>query len=116
MIASRCRTSATGGGKIDWLGGIFVVLCIGALMLALTWGSGLDPTVLACSLLAGDGVAFILIERAQKRRSCWTLFRSGLHDIDIAFHHLMASGTIVYLPLFLAGPRHPAINSGCCCR
>jgi MFS family permease len=29
----------TGGGKIDWFGGIFVVLSIGALMLALTWGN-----------------------------------------------------------------------------
>jgi len=111
----------TGGGKIDWLGGIFVVLSIGALMLALTWGNEkgwTSPTVLglfAFSLAAG--VVFILIERAHKepilpldlfKIPAFTTSTIASFIISMAF-----MGTNVYQPLFLQqGLGIKATNSG----
>jgi EmrB/QacA subfamily drug resistance transporter len=111
----------TGGGKIDWLGGFFIVLSIGALMLALTWGNEhgwTAPDVLglfAFSLITG--LVFILIERSHKE----PILPLGLFKIPAFTTTTIASfvismafmGTIVYLPLFLQiGLGIQATNSG----
>lgn len=111
----------TGGGKIDWFGAIFVVLSIGALMLALTWGNeeGWTSTlVLGCFAIAlVAGVAFILIERVVKepilpldlfKIKAFTTTTIASFVISMAF-----MGTIVYLPLYLQlGLGIQATNSG----
>lgn len=111
----------TGGGKIDWFGAIFVVLSIGALMLALTWGNDegwTSPLVLGCFAFAlVTGVAFILIERAVKepilplelfKIRAFTTTTIASFIISMAF-----MGTIVYLPLYLQlGLGIQATNSG----
>ncbi len=111
----------TGGGKIDWLGGIFVVLSIGALMLALTWGNDhgwTAPDVLglfAFSLVTG--IAFVMIEHVAKE----PILPLGLFKIPAFTTTTITSfiismafmGTIVYLPLFLQlGLGIQATNSG----
>lgn len=111
----------TGGGKIDWFGAIFVVLSIGALMLALTWGNEkgwMSPTVAGLFAFAAvTGVIFILIERSAPEpiipltlfaipAFTWSTIASFV--ISMAF-----MGTIVYLPLFLQiGLGIKATNSG----
>ena len=111
----------TGGGKIDWFGAIFVVLSIGALMLALTWGNEkgwASPTVISLFIFAAvTGVVFIFIERSAKEpiipltlfaipAFTWSTIASFV--ISMAF-----MGTIVYLPLFLQiGLGIKATNSG----
>ncbi len=111
----------TGGGKIDWFGAIFVVLSIGALMLALTWGNEQgwsSPTALGLFAFAlVTGVIFLLIERAAEE----PLLPLGLFSIRAFTTTTLASfvismafmGTIVYLPLFLQlGLGIRATNSG----
>ncbi len=111
----------TGGGKIDWFGAIFVVLSIGAAMLALTWGNEkgwTSSTVIGLFAFAAvTGVIFILIERAVKEpilplslfsipAFTWSTIASFV--ISMAF-----MGTIVFLPLFLQlGLGIKATNSG----
>ncbi len=111
----------TGGGKIDWFGAIFVVLSIGAMMLALTWGNEkgwASPTVISLFAFAAvTGVIFIFIERAAKEpiipltlfaipAFTWSTIASFV--ISMAF-----MGTIVYLPLYLQiGLGIKATNSG----
>jgi EmrB/QacA subfamily drug resistance transporter len=111
----------TGGGKIDWLGGILVVLSIGALMLALTWGNEhgwTAPDVLglfAFSLVTG--IAFLAVEHWHKepilplslfKIPAFTTTTIASFIISMAF-----MGTIVYLPLFLQiGLGIQATNSG----
>jgi EmrB/QacA subfamily drug resistance transporter len=111
----------TGGGKIDWFGGVFVVLAIGSLMLALTWGNErgwLDPSILMLfgfSLLTG--VIFVMIER----RAPEPIMPLGLFKIPAFTTTTIASfviamsfmGTVVYLPLYLQlGLGMQATNSG----
>ena len=111
----------TGGGKIDWFGAIFVVLSIGALMLALTFGNDdgwTSPTVLGLFGFAlVTGVMFIFIERAVKEPILpLTLFsiRAFTTTTIASFVISMAfMGTIVYLPLYLQlGLGIQATNSG----
>jgi EmrB/QacA subfamily drug resistance transporter len=111
----------TGGGKIDWYGAIFVVLSIGALMLALTWGNEkgwMSPTVLGLFAFAvATGIIFIFIEAAVKepilplalfKIPAFTTTTIASFVISMAF-----MGTIIYLPLFLQlGLGIQATNSG----
>jgi EmrB/QacA subfamily drug resistance transporter len=111
----------TGGGKIDWLGGIFVVLSIGSLMLALSWGGQKGWASTQVLSLFGfsfvTGIAFLLIERAAKE----PLLPLGLFKIRAFSMSTIASfvismafmGSIVYLPLYLQlGLGIRATNSG----
>ncbi|MDP3494572.1 MAG: MDR family MFS transporter [Hyphomonadaceae bacterium] len=111
----------TGGGRIDWFGAIFVVLSIGALMLALTFGNDdgwTSPTVLGLFAFAlVTGIMFIFIERAVKEPLLpLTLFsiRAFTTTTIASFVISMAfMGTIVYLPLYLQlGLGIQATNSG----
>jgi len=111
----------TGGGKIDWLGGVFVVLSIGALMLALTWGNEKGWThtdvlsLFAFSVVTGG--VFLLIESKVAepilplglfRIRAFTTTTLASFIISMAF-----MGTIVYLPLYLQlGLGMAATNSG----
>jgi len=111
----------TGGGKIDWAGGVFVVLSIGALMLALTWGNEKGWThqdVLGLfAFSAVTGAAFLFIES----RAAEPILPLGLFRIRAFTTTTLASfiismafmGTIVYLPLYLQlGLGMAATNSG----
>ncbi len=111
----------TGGGKIDWAGGIFVVLSIGALMLALTWGNEKGWThqdVLGLfAFSAVTGIIFLLIES----KAAEPILPLGLFAIRAFTTTTLASfiiamafmGTIVYLPLYLQlGLGIQATNSG----
>ncbi len=84
----------TGGGKIDWFGAIFVVLSIGALMLALTWGNEQgwsSPMVLGLFAFAlVTGVVFLLIERVVKE----ALLPLGLFSIPAFTNTTLASFVI----------------------
>ena len=111
----------TGGGKIDWMGGVFVVLSIGALMLALTWGNEKGWThtdvlsLFAFSVVTGG--VFLLIESKVAepilplglfRIRAFTTTTLASFIISMAF-----MGTIVYLPLYLQlGLGMAATNSG----
>ena len=111
----------TGGGRIDYWGAIFVVLAIGSLMLALSWGpekGWTSPSVLGLFILAlATGAVFLIIESREKEPLLpLTLF--GLRAFSTAtlssFVISMAfMGTIVYLPLYLQlGLGVHATNSG----
>ena len=111
----------TGGGKIDWAGGIFVVLSIGALMLALTWGNEKGWThqdVLGLfAFSAVTGAAFLFIEsRAAEPILPLGLFRIRAFTTTTIASFIIAMafmGTIVYLPLYLQlGLGIQATNSG----
>ncbi len=111
----------TGGGKIDWMGGVFVVLSIGALMLALTWGNEkgwAHPDVLSLfAFSVVTGAVFLLIESrvaepilplALFKIRAFTTTTLASFIISMAF-----MGTIVYLPLYLQlGLGMAATNSG----
>lgn len=110
-----------GGGKIDWFGGIFVVLSIGALMLALTWGNERGWTHPDILLLFGfslaTGIVFILIERvAPEPILPLELFKIPAFSTTTLASFIIAMsfmGTIVYLPLYLQlGLGFQATNSG----
>ncbi len=111
----------TGGGKIDWMGGVFVVLSIGALMLALTWGNEKGWThtdvlsLFAFSIVTG--AVFLLIESKVSE----PILPLGLFKIRAFTTTTLSSfiismafmGTIVYLPLYLQlGLGMAATNSG----
>lgn len=111
----------TGGGKIDWAGGVFVVVSIGALMLALTWGNERGWThqdVLGLfALSAVTGAIFLWIESKVPE----PILPLGLFKIRAFTTTTLASfiiamafmGTIVYLPLYLQlGLGMAATNSG----
>lgn len=111
----------TGGGRIDYWGALFVVIAIGSLMLALSWGpekGWTSPSVLGLFLLAlATGVVFLIIEsRETEPLLPLTLF--GIRAFSTAtlssFVISMAfMGTIVYLPLYLQlGLGVHATNSG----
>jgi len=110
-----------GGGKIDWLGGVFVVLSIGALMLALTWGNERgwlhqDILMLFAFAIVAGGI-FIFIESKHPE----PILPLALFSIPAFTTTTIASfiiamafmGTIVYLPLYLQlGLGFQATNSG----
>jgi len=110
-----------GGGKIDWYGAILVVLSIGALMLALTFGNEdgwTSPKVLGLFAFAlVIGIVFLLVERIVNE----PLLPLALFSIPAFSTTTIASfviamafmGTIAYLPLFLQlGLGMQATNSG----
>jgi Major Facilitator Superfamily len=111
----------TGGGKIDWFGGVFVVIAIGALMLALTMGNEkgwLHPDVLTLfAMSVATGAVFIWIESKVRE----PILPLGLFKIPAFTTTTIASfviamafmGTVVYLPLYLQlGLGFQATNSG----
>lgn len=111
----------TGGGKIDWAGGVLVVISIGALMLALTWGNERGWThqdVLSLfALSAVTGAAFLWIEsRVPEPILPLGLFRIRAFTTTTLASFIIAMafmGTIVYLPLYLQlGLGMAATNSG----
>ncbi|MEZ6028128.1 MAG: MDR family MFS transporter [Hyphomonadaceae bacterium] len=111
----------TGGGKIDWAGGIFVVIAIGALMLALTWGNEkgwLHQEVLGLFALSIiTGVIFLMIEgRVAEPILPLALFKIPAFTTTTLASFIIAMsfmGTIVYLPLYLQlGLGMAATNSG----
>jgi EmrB/QacA subfamily drug resistance transporter len=110
-----------GGGKIDWLGGVFVVLSIGSLMLALTWGNErgwLNPDILmmfAFSLVTGG--IFLLVEARHPEPilplALFTIPAFSTTTIASFIIAMAFMGTIVYLPLYLQlGLGFQATNSG----
>jgi EmrB/QacA subfamily drug resistance transporter len=111
----------TGGGKIDWAGGVFVVVSIGALMLALTWGNERGWThqdVLGLfALSAVTGAIFLWIEsKVPEPILPLGLFRIRAFTTTTLASFIIAMafmGTIVYLPLYLQlGLGMAATNSG----
>jgi EmrB/QacA subfamily drug resistance transporter len=111
----------TGGGRIDYWGALFVVIAIGSLMLALSWGpekGWLSVTVLSlCVLSLATGLIFLLIE-SREREPILPLSLFGIRAFSTAtFSSFVISmafmGTIVYLPLYLQlGLGVQATNSG----
>jgi EmrB/QacA subfamily drug resistance transporter len=111
----------TGGGKIDWWGGLFVVLSVGALMLALSWGNEkgwISREVLGLFAFSlATGLIFLLIEsRTAEPILPLSLFSiRGFTTPTIASFIISMAfmGTIIYLPLFLQlGLGIRATNSG----
>ncbi len=98
-----------GGGKIDYLGGVLIVIAIGALMLALTFGprDGWNDTtvlgLLALTVVAGG--FFVLAERiAPEPILPLGLFRITAFSTSMLSSFIMAMafmGTIIFLPLYL---------------
>ncbi len=111
----------TGGGRIDWVGAILVVISIGSLMLALTWGGEKGWTsrdVLGLFALAiVSGVVFIWVEHREVEPILpLSLFRIKAFTTSTISSFIIAMafmGTIVYLPLYLQlGLGIRATNSG----
>jgi EmrB/QacA subfamily drug resistance transporter len=111
----------TGGGKIDWFGGVFVVISIGALMLALTMGNEkgwLHQDVLGLFALSlATGAIFIWIEsRVAEPILPLALFKIPAFTTTTIASFVIAMafmGTVVYLPLYLQlGLGFQATNSG----
>jgi EmrB/QacA subfamily drug resistance transporter len=122
MIGARMpNLGHTGGGRIDYVGAILVVISIGALMLALSWGgekgwASLEVLSLFATALV-VGLAFLLVEHREKepilplslfKVRAFTTANIASFIISMAF-----MGTIVYLPLYLQlGLGMQATNSG----
>lgn len=111
----------TSGGKIDWLGGLFVVLSIGSVMLALTWGNEkgwLHQDILMLFALAViTGAIFIFIESKHPEPIIpLALFKVRAFTTSTIASFIIAMafmGSIVYLPLYLQlGLGFKATNSG----
>ncbi|MDP3735806.1 MAG: MDR family MFS transporter [Hyphomonadaceae bacterium] len=122
MIGARMpNLGHTGGGRIDYVGAILVVISIGALMLALSWGGEkgwASPEVLSLFATAlVVGLAFLFVEHREKepilplslfKVRAFTTANIASFIISMAF-----MGTIVYLPLYLQlGLGMQATNSG----
>jgi EmrB/QacA subfamily drug resistance transporter len=111
----------TGGGRIDFAGAILVVISIGALMLALSWGNekGWASTEVL-SLFATAfvvGLAFLFVEHREKEPILpLALFRIPAFSTTTIASFIISMGfmgTIVYLPLYLQlGLGMQATNSG----
>ena len=105
----------TGGGRIDYLGAVLVVISIGALMLGLSWGNdkGWDSTevisLFAVALVVG--LAFLFVEHREKEPilplSLFKIPAFTTHDGRI-LHHLDGVHGDDRLPAALsaARPRH----------
>jgi EmrB/QacA subfamily drug resistance transporter len=111
----------TGGGRIDYLGAVLVVISIGALMLALSWGNekGWSSTevlsLFAVALVVGLG--FLLVEHREKEPILpLSLFKIPAFSTTTIASFIISMafmGTIVYLPLYLQlGLGMQATNSG----
>jgi EmrB/QacA subfamily drug resistance transporter len=110
-----------GGGRIDYTGAVLVVISIGALMLALSWGNekGWASTeVLSLFAIAFVvGIAFLLVEHREREPILpLTLFRIPAFTTTTIASFIISMafmGTIVYLPLYLQlGLGMQATNSG----
>ena len=110
-----------GGGKIDWLGGVFVVLSIGALMLALTWGNERgwlhQDILMLFAFSVATGAIFLFVEsRHPEPILPLALFSIPAFTTTTIASFIIAMafmGTIVYLPLYLQlGLGFQATNSG----
>ncbi len=110
-----------GGGKIDWWGGLFVVLSIGSVMLALTWGNEkgwLHQDVLMLFAFAVvSGSIFLYIESKHPEPIMpLQLFKIRAFTTPTIASFIIAMafmGTIVYLPLYLQlGLGFKATSSG----
>lgn len=99
----------SGARKIDYFGAVLIVIAIGALMLALTFGptdGWTTPSVLGLLALAlVAGLAFLAVERrtaepilplSMFRISAFTTTMLSSFIISMAF-----MGTIIFLPLYL---------------
>ncbi|MBI1361987.1 MAG: MFS transporter [Alphaproteobacteria bacterium] len=109
------------GGKIDYLGAVLIVLAIGSLMLALTFGptdGWTKPNVLGLlAFTLVTGLVFIYVERNAPE----PILPLGLFKIRAFSTSMLASfvismafmGTIIFLPLYLQiGLGVKATNSG----
>ena len=110
-----------GGGKIDWLGGLFVVLSIGALMLALTWGNERgwlhqDILMLFGFAIVAGGIFLFIESKHPEPILPLALFSIPAFTTTTIASFIIAMafmGTIVYLPLYLQlGLGFQATNSG----
>ena len=122
LISARMpNLGHTGGGRIDYLGAILVVISIGALMLALSWGGekgwmsaqvlGLFATAFVVGLL------FLFVEHREKEPilplSLFKIPACSTSNIASFIISMAFMGTIVYLPLYLQlGLGMQATNSG----
>ncbi len=109
------------GGKIDWAGGGLVVVSIGALMLALTfgprdgWG---NPSVLSTAALALiTGAIFLYVEsKAPDPILPLSLFKIKAFTTSMTASFVISMafmGTIIFLPLYLQVAKGvPATASG----
>lgn len=111
----------TGGGRIDYVGAILVVISIGALMLALSWGGEkgwTSPEVLSLFATAlVVGLAFLFVEHREKEPilplSLFKVRAFSTSNIASFIISMAFMGTIVYLPLYLQlGLGMQATNSG----
>jgi EmrB/QacA subfamily drug resistance transporter len=111
----------TGGGRIDYLGAVLVVISIGALMLALSWGGEKGWTsnevlgLFATAFVVG--IAFLFVEHTEKEPILpLSLFKIPAFSTSTIASFIIAMafmGTIVYLPLYLQlGLGIRATNSG----
>jgi EmrB/QacA subfamily drug resistance transporter len=109
------------GGKIDWIGGILVVVSIGALMLALTFGprdGWTDPSVLELAALAiVTGAIFLWHEgRVADPILPLSMFKIPAFSTSMLASFVISMafmGTIIFLPLYLqVALGIPATNSG----
>ena len=97
------------GGKIDFIGGGLIVISLGALMLALTFGPSdgwLSSQVIGLFALAlFSGIAFVLVElRAKEPILPLSLFSIRAFSTAMTASFIMSlafMGTIVFLPLYL---------------
>lgn len=111
----------SGGGRIDYLGAVLVVISIGALMLALSWGG--EKGWASNEVLGLFGIAFVvgliflLVEHREREPVLpLSLFRIPAFSTATIASFIIAMsfmGTIVYLPLYLQlGLGMQATNSG----
>ncbi len=111
----------TGGGRIDYRGAVLVVISIGSLMLALSWGNEKGwMSVEVLSLFATAlviGLAFLFVEHREREPILpLALFKIPAFSTTTIASFIIAMafmGTIVYLPLYLQlGLGMQATNSG----
>ncbi len=110
IIAKMPRIGTKTGGKIDWLGAIFILGATVPLLLALTWGGTQHPwnSPLILGLFAGAAISlvlFLLVEsRTRDAIIPLGLFRVPMFSIGnlAAFIINMAFfGIIMFLPLYM---------------
>ena len=97
------------GGTIDWLGGLLVVIALGALMLGLTFGptdGWSSPNVLVLFAIAVvTGLGFLYVEKVVKDPVLpLTLFGNKAFSTTMISSFIISMafmGTIIYVPLYL---------------
>lgn len=109
------------GGKVDWLGGLLIVVSLGALMLALTFGPtdgwfALNVMGLFALSLA-TGIGFLVTEKIVRDPVLpLSLFNTRAFTTSMISSFIISMafmGTIIYVPLYLQLVIGiPATNSG----